>query len=196
MADLRKFQTFVLTRLEDGLDTNLSYHSLEHTIDVVSAANRIAQIERMNEENLEIINVAAVMHDTGFLVQYFNNEPEACKLAVEWMPQFGYNQSQINAVCEMIMATKIPQTPPHHLARIICDADLDYLGRNDFFPIGQKLFEEFLLYGVVDGEESWNRLQVSFLETHQFFTETASKTRSPVKLQHLDRLKTLVNSYI
>lgn len=196
MADFRRLHTHVLTQLEDGLDPNLSYHSLEHTLDVISAANRIAKEERMNEEISELINVAALLHDTGFLIQYFNNEPEACKLAGEWMPQFGYNPDQVKMVCEMILATRIPQTPPHHFARIICDADLDYLGRDDFFPIGQKLFQEFLMHGVVDGEESWNRLQVSFLESHQFFTETSVNMRTQVKMQHLNKLKTLVNSYI
>lgn len=196
MADFRRFQTFVLTRLEDGLDSNLSYHSVDHTLDVVSAANRIAQEERMDEEITELINVAALMHDTGFLVQYFDNEPEACKLTREWMPQFGYQAEQIKVVCEMVMATRVPQTPPHHFARIICDADLDYLGRDDFFTIGHRLYQEFLIHGVVDGEQSWNRLQVRFLESHQFFTATSANTRTQVKLQHLDKLKTLVNSYI
>ena len=96
----------------------------------------------------------------------------------------------------MIMATRIPQAPDNDLARIICDADLDYLGRDDFFTIGRRLFDEFLLHGVVDGEESWNRLQVSFLQGHTYFTDTAVSTRKAIKLRHLEELKNLVNSYI
>jgi predicted metal-dependent HD superfamily phosphohydrolase len=196
MADFKELQTYVLKKLEGGLSESLSYHSLVHTLDVLAAAERIGREEGLDDESLELVQVAALLHDTGFLIQYFNNEPEACKLAREWMPPFGYTPGQIDTVCEMIMATRIPQSPPHHGAQVLCDADLDYLGREDFFPIGQTLFQEFLQHGVVDGEKSWNRLQVSFLESHQYFTKTALESRAEIKLRHLNELKTLVNSYI
>ncbi|MEM0995822.1 MAG: HD domain-containing protein [Bacteroidota bacterium] len=196
MADFKKLQSYVLTRLEAELDPNLSYHSVEHTIDVLEAAARIAQREQRTDEEIELVKTAAVLHDAGFLIQYFNNEPVACELAAKWLPQFNYTPEEIDAVQVMIMATRIPQTPQSELARIIADADLDYLGRNDFFTIGQRLYREFLRHGVVDGEQSWNRLQVSFLESHDYFTDTALDTRSAVKMHHLQELKNLVNSYI
>jgi uncharacterized protein len=196
MADFKKLQTFVLTQLEEGLSPKLSYHSLDHTIDVFDAAQRIAKSERRTDEEIELVKTAALLHDTGFLVQYFNNEVEACKLASQWLPRFGFTPKQVGYVNQMIMATRIPQSPVNHLAQIICDADLDYLGRKDFYPIGRRLFHEFLLHGVVDGEENWNRLQVSFLESHSYFTPTALDTRKQEKIRHLNELKNLVNSYI
>ena len=39
---------------------------------------------------------------------------------------------------ELREATKIPQTPLTKLEEIICDADLDYLGREDFFEISRS----------------------------------------------------------
>ena len=39
---------------------------------------------------------------------------------------------------QLILATKVPQKPKNKLEKIICDADLDYLGREDFDNISDK----------------------------------------------------------
>ncbi|MBP6812847.1 MAG: phosphohydrolase, partial [Saprospiraceae bacterium] len=78
---------------------------------------------------------------------------------------------------------------------ILCDADLDYLGRDDFFAIGETLFEELQAYSLINDEQSWNRLQVSFLSSHRFHTSTNKTLREPVKRRYLDDLKDLVATY-
>jgi hypothetical protein len=89
----------------------------------------------------------------------------------------------------MIRATKVPQQPFNVLEEVICDADLDYLGRNDFFQIGEGLFKEFLDQKIVSDEKSWNSLQVRFLENHHYFTTTAKERRQKQKQIHLDAIK-------
>jgi hypothetical protein len=83
------------------------------------------------------------------------------------------------------MATRIPQAPRNKLARVLCDADLDYLGRGDFERIGNTLFAEMKTYGVLKNEREWNELQVRFLERHSYFTGTNKEQREPVKQEHL-----------
>jgi hypothetical protein len=95
----------------------------------------------------------------------------------------------------MIMATKIPQSPQNLLEEILCDADLDYLGRNDFFPIGETLFEEMKTYHLIADEQTWNRLQVNFLTAHHYFTRTNKVIRESIKQNYLDKLRVLVASY-
>ena len=63
-------------------------------------------------------------------------------MAREILPAYGLTRDQIDTICGMIMATRIPQSPSNQLERILCDADLDYLGRDDFYEIGGRLFEE------------------------------------------------------
>ena len=72
---------------------------------------------------------------------------------------------------------------------IICDADLDYLGRDDFDTISNALKNEFLAYGVIKNEQEWDRLQVSFFDSHKFFTVSSVRDRCPVKMRHLELLK-------
>lgn len=82
-----------------------------------------------------------------------------------------------------------PQAPRNKLARILCDADLDYLGRPDFVRIGSTLFTEMKHYGVLSTEREWNELQERFLERHKYFTATNKRLREPVKQEHLAAVK-------
>lgn len=110
-------------------------------------------------------------------------------LAREALPAFGYTEGMIERVCAMVMATKLPPQPADRLGEILCDADLDYLGRSDFFRIGTTLFWEFLHDGIVKTEREWNELQVRFLQSHTYFTATSRAEREPVKQQHLQRIR-------
>ena len=94
------------------------------------------------------------------------------------------------------MSTKIPQSPSTLLEDILCDADLDYLGRDDFFTIGGTLFEELQAYNLIGDEQVWNRLQVSFLSAHRFHTRTNKTLREPVKQRYLEELQELVSTYV
>lgn len=195
MGNFDELKQHVLAMLQKELDQNLLYHSVDHTLDVLSAAERIAAAEGINGLETNLLKTAAVMHDAGFIVQYFNNEPTACDMSREILPQFGYSSEDIEKICGMIMATRLPQSPKNHLEEIICDADLDYLGRTDFYTIGNRLFREFLTHGVVSDEKDWNRLQVRFLEGHHYFTKTNKNDRESFKQNRLQELKELVASY-
>jgi uncharacterized protein len=89
----------------------------------------------------------------------------------------------------MIRATKVPQQPNNLLEEIICDADLDYLGRDDFFKTGEGLYSEFLEQKIVSDELSWNQLQVRFLENHHYFTPTSINRRQKEKQKNLEAIK-------
>ena len=91
------------------------------------------------------------------------------------------DESELTEVCKMIMATRIPQTPLDHLGEIICDADLDYLGRDDFPEISDGLRLEFLQYGIVKDDLDWEEKQISFLKHHTYFTDNSKQLRQSVK---------------
>jgi hypothetical protein len=90
------------------------------------------------------------------------------------------------------MATKIPQTPHSRLEEIICDADLDYLGRPDFFPISDSLYEEVKIKGWVTDKREWNIKQVAFFRSHHYFTATSKKLREGEKQKHLEMIKAMI----
>jgi hypothetical protein len=95
----------------------------------------------------------------------------------------------------MIMATEVPQRPIDALGEVLCDADLDYLGRPDFFRIGNLLFQELKSRGALSTEREWNELQVRFLSGHRYFTATCQRLREPIKQQHLATVRQWLDTH-
>jgi HD superfamily phosphodiesterase len=190
---LEPAKAFILEKQKKEFPGHLRYHSVDHVMDVYTASKRIALAEGITEPDLTLLLTAALFHDSGFTIDAKNHEENSCVIAKEILPQYGYNNEQLEIICAMIMATRIPQQPKTILEKIICDADLDYLGRDDFYSIGAKLFEELKTFGVVQTHEQWNNLQVKFLEQHHFFTPTSIETRKSRKDQYLSILKSKYN---
>ncbi|MCB0794032.1 MAG: HD domain-containing protein [Flavobacteriales bacterium] len=193
--DHRGAKTYILERLKVGLKKDRTYHSLAHTIDVHAMAIDIGMQEGVQGMDMELLKTAALYHDSGFLESDKQHEQAGCAIARRELPRFGYDKASVEKVCDLIMATKIPQDPKDDLAMVLCDADLDYLGRSDFHQIGLTLFAEFKAYGVLSTEKEWNLLQVSFLERHRFFTATNEREREPRKQAHLAALREVVSGY-
>lgn len=171
------------------LDKNLTYHTVEHTIDVTNEVERIGLSENIVDENdIFLLKVAALYHDTGFLFTYMGHEAYSCNIFKDEAPEFGFSTDEIAIVCGIIRATKIPQTPLTKLEEIICDADLDYLGREDFLTVSNKLKMEFMAYGITKNETEWEELQINFLTNHRFFTATSNKERNDLKKLNLAKI--------
>ena len=96
---------------------------------------------------------------------------------------------KIHKITGMIMATKIPQSPKNILEQIICDADLDYLGREDYKANSTLLLEELRLKKDIS-EIEWLKIQDQFLTKHVYFTATANSTRNTLKAKVLANIKT------
>jgi uncharacterized protein len=179
----------ILTRLENELDSRLGYHNITHTLDVLEQAEVLAEQEKVTDKHdLLLLKIAAVFHDSGFLFVYKNHEEKSCEIASESLRNV-FSKEDIKKVFGMIMATKIPQTPNTLLEQIICDADLDYLGRNDFEPISRNLYKEFLTFKIIPEDIIWDHIQIKFFESHHYFTGTSMSKRNGKKLKHLNILK-------
>lgn len=185
----KQIEQAILETLKHKLPAYLSYHSVSHVQDVCRAAVSLAACEGVTGDDLVLLKTAALFHDTGFLHGAQDHEHKSCEIACQYLPQYGYTPAQIEQICGMIMATRIPQMPHNHLEEILADADLDYLGRDDFFVIGNRLYEELSLFGIVHNRDDWNRLQIKFLESHHYFTNTAIIMRKEKKNQHLQIIK-------
>jgi uncharacterized protein len=193
-ADFQTIKEIIVNRLSTGLDQRLTYHNLAHTLDVLTQASAISRDEMLiDPRQLLLIRIAALYHDTGFLYTYRGHEEKSCEIAMEDLSGTDLNEEELKQIRGMIMATKIPQSPANLMEEIICDADLDYLGREDFTPISNHLKTEFLEYGIIKNECDWDPLQIAFFEKHHYFTERSTKLRDPIKMEHLAILKTQIN---
>ncbi len=191
----RKAEKYIVKRLKKELPDNLYYHDLRHTTDVCAAVERIALMEGIEGDDIFLLKTAALYHDAGFVHQYANNEDIGAALAREVLPRFGYTEDQINTICELIQATKVPQKPNNHLQQIICDADLDYLGGDEFHVIADKLKRELFERDIIQNDKQWDEMQVKFLEQHTYFTKTAIDLRQANKMERVKEIKERLKTY-
>jgi len=185
---------FIINKLEKGLDPRLTYHSLDHTLDVLESAQRIADLEKVPEDQVILLKTACLFHDSGMLVTYRGHEEASIKICLETLPAFNYKEDDIEKICSMIKTTQLPQCAIESLDKILCDADLDYLGRPDFFMIAHRLKYE---WDVLDFKhttlQEWYQIQKDFLSSHKYFTKSAINLRQAYKMENLSQIEFMCN---
>lgn len=183
-----KLKTYLAENIFPKLSASLYYHSPNHTLDVYEAALLISHEMHLEETLIDKIAAAALLHDIGYIESYRNNEGIACQLARKILPKLGYGEEDCQEICDMIMATCVPQQPKSIGAMVLCDADLDYLGRADFEEGAYRLFQEFFEHKIVQSQQEWDQIQIKFLQAHHYFTEFSKLYREPEKQKHLQKL--------
>jgi uncharacterized protein len=151
-------------------------------------------MERLTEKEIFILKTACLFHDSGMLSTYRGHEEASAGICREILPGFGYSPEQIQEITEMILTTKLPQCAMSPLDKILCDADLDYLGRPDYFMIAHRLKYEWEALGIYKiSLYDWYKIQQDFLSNHRYFTASAIKTRQSGKLENLRQVEVILN---
>jgi hypothetical protein len=141
-----------------------------------------------------LLQTACLFHDTGMLKTYRGHEEASVEICREILPKFGYNEQDIQSVTSMILTTKLPQGARSLLDKILCDADLDYLGRPDYFMIAHKLKYEWTMLNITTTTlHQWYLIQQNFLSSHSYFTDSAIRTRQQGKLENLKEIEVILN---
>jgi HD superfamily phosphodiesterase len=179
---------FVLNFLDSTIPEHYRFHDRHHTEYVHLKATEIALSEDCSEEEIRLIQAAALLHDTGYSRKYHQHEEESCMIARDILPRFSYKPDEIDLICSMIMATRIPQTPLNKLEEILADADLEYLGTNLASLEAGKLFEELQFIDPSLSLETWGERQLKFIGSHQYFTKYCRENREPQKQAYLDEI--------
>jgi predicted metal-dependent HD superfamily phosphohydrolase len=189
---------YVQSSVFPGLSQHLYYHNISHTMkDVLPVSIRLAEMEAVSGDDLLILKVAVLFHDVGFIKQYFSNESIGVENARIVLPKFDFSQDQISRVGKLIMATRvtvqdgkfIQMAGDDVLEKIICDADLDNFGRDDFFEKSDLIRTEMARFGKTMSDKDWFDYQILLLETHEFLTFSGKKLRADGQLKNLARLK-------
>jgi len=185
-------QEIILDKLEMDLPGYLFYHNVKHTVDVVTEVELIGWGEGCSDEEILLLKTAGLFHDVGHTIAYDNHEFYGTQIAKEMLPEFNYTTDQIDRICSLIMSTKLPPNPTNLLENIICDSDLDYLGRSDFIPVSNTLYEELKARDKMGSLNDWNKIQVKFISGHQYFTKTARSLREVNKQLQIERIQSLI----
>jgi len=187
--DFEGAKDFILNRLSKELKPTLYYHSLTHTKNVWESTARLAKMENVSGKEMKLLETASLYHDSGMLIQYTDHELTSGLLAREILPNFHYTNPEIDLICELILITRLPQSAKSLSEAILCDADLDYLGREDFFIHSFELQLEWNLNGIKKTNFlEWMQIQVQFLSGHHYFTKSAIQLRQDQKMKNLSEI--------
>ncbi|WP_233145475.1 adenylate/guanylate cyclase domain-containing protein [Labilibacter marinus] len=182
----------VFGQMRQELASSLKYHNISHTMDVCTQVEVFGRAEGLNSKELLLLKTAALFHDTGYMVNPHRHEQQSVRIAKEMLPHFSYSIAEIEAIAQLILVTESDVEPKILMEKIIKDADLDYLGRADFIPLSEKLWEELCNYNGKISQKEWNKKQYAFISRHVYYTETARKLRQVNKEMQLKKIEELL----
>ncbi len=166
------------------------YHSLDHTKEVVEAAEIVGKELQFDEEAMEVILVAAWFHDTGYYEDHENHEILGVRKATDLLNELGVRLEFTERVAGCIKATRMPQTPQNIEEMALCDADLYHLSTDKYFEKCDLMREEFeVAWDKSYSEPDWIKENIRFFESHKYFTEYALRELAPGKAKNYKALK-------
>lgn len=190
--DFEEAKVFIVNKLRKELDPAYVYHSIAHTLDVYEAAMRLSEMQGIPKEESRLLEIAALYHDAGMLIQYKDHETASTILASQFLPEFGFGKEQVSFINSLIMVTRLPQQANTAAEQVICDADLDYLGREDFFIHSFELQNEWNHFGILHTNlTEWLDIQIKFLSNHKYFTKSSAFLRDRKKSENLKEITSL-----
>ncbi|MEI6851623.1 MAG: HD domain-containing protein [Bacteroidota bacterium] len=188
-------KSFALDYLLNFVGPEFHYHNLNHTMDVFQSVSMLAIAEKINQKDMVLLQTAALYHDLGIHTNYYNHEEESIKIIQANLPDFEFTSSEIKTICKLVADTNVPSNPKTKMGELLCDADLDYLGRGDYFEISARLRREWEEWGFKRSfDKDWYLFQLDFLENHHYYSETAKKTRNEGKMLNIEKVSEILIS--
>jgi predicted metal-dependent HD superfamily phosphohydrolase len=183
-------EAFVSGFYRDFIDENYLYHNLQHAADVVEAVRRLGQQYCLSESELEILELAAWLHDTGFRYGAENHEENSAHIARDFLHREEYPVEAIAQVEGLILATKRFAAPQNLLQQIIRDADYSHLGSELYWDRSSRIRQELLMtrHNFMP-EEEWVEFELDFMLGHSFHTEVAQQLLEATKQINIKQLR-------
>ncbi|MBZ9652961.1 Pycsar system effector family protein [Psychroflexus montanilacus] len=182
-------ETFVLQLFKDKLSNKYVYHNFNHTQRVVESAKFIAEEQNLNKEDLNILMLAAWLHDTGYTVSESYHEEESKRIARAFLKEQNLSDDTIALVEKTIDATQMGAQPQSEVEKIIKDADCSHFAKDNFKEVSELLRQELNLRGQKYTADEWLDLNIKMLSIqHQYYTTYAIKNWSALKQENLIKL--------
>lgn len=178
----------LLSKIKEYCKENYSqwpYHNFYHALDVFEIVTKRGKTLSSQEQLL--LQIAALFHDI-VVMHKSDDEINSAKVAESFLKNY-LSKEEIEIIIWLIKSTKMPQRPKNHLQQILCDADLDNLGREDFFEKNQLLRHE-----LNKENKEWLKESLEFLKQHKYHTSTARKERNKGKEKNIKKLENIQRS--
>jgi adenylate cyclase len=180
-----KLQILRLGDLEDRvfnqvlaeLPESLHFHRLEYAKKVYMQSFLLCRSEEIEQEDRLLVRTAALLLYTGLTQAYQNFENRSTVICREILPDFAYSETQIEQICKLILAAKMPFSPSNRLETILIDARMEFIGRPDYTDQMKLLYREMKEAGAKINGQQFKKQQFELLYNFEFNTLAARRLR-------------------
>lgn len=190
-----------ITKLLKPLKSKWYYfHNLDHTLDVFDRATYLLNKEWISSDFIELVQIATLFHDSWFLIKHEWHEDAWTVLFDEYFSgnenlflkdrlhfydfvdgyfaDHEYSTDKIDIIKQLILATIPQRLPSNKLEWLIKDADIDNLGRDDFFQKSLAIKKEMeIVRWKVFTDKEWFMTVLWFVRRTKFYTHTQNIER-------------------
>lgn len=169
-------QTYVSELLARELSPKLTYHALAHTEAVVKECRALAPAANLNADDTEALLIAAWFHDTGYLDVYDGHESRGAARAAAWLQAQSVPAVRVPLIETLIKATHRDAKLATELEKLLVDADMSNLARNDYRSRAELLRTEWeLVLDKTYSTQAWAELQLNFMLAHKYQSEAGKE---------------------
>ncbi|MBH8570018.1 HD domain-containing protein [Microvirga sp. STS02] len=175
-ALVKEAQAYITDLFGKELPAKLTYHTLGHTEAVVKECRALVPAAQLSEEDTENLLLAAWFHDAGYIDVYDGHEFRSMERAGAWLAEHGLPKARIELIQELIKTTHRDSPPETELQKLLSDADMSNLARDDYRSRAELLRTEWEL--VLDKTYStpeWTELQLNFMLAHKYLSEAGKE---------------------
>ena len=191
---VREAKLFVIDFFGEHRDDKFHFHTLEHTMNVVSMVGLMGRPSGLSEQELDAVLIAAWFHDIGYLVGLENHEESSITIVARFLEEKQVDQSFRDLVMLCIRATKRIREPVLMAEKVIMDADVAHVGHEYFISMSKRLRKErSACQGYnVSGLDYWKETLI-FLENLRFYTPYAQTHLLPVKERNIQKVEEIIS---
>ena len=192
-ALITETEQYISSLLTTELSENCVFHTIKHTLDVVSNAEIIGRYCKLDENSLNVLRICALFHDVGYVDAYDDHELYSAKRARTYLQSKNIDPEIIDQVEKAILSTKTPQNPKDQISRILCDADLMNMTFDDYFEQIDLMRKEWEKVGKAKlNSHEFHISSLEFFQSHEYHSKYGKKVLQPKKEQTEEKIRNKV----
>lgn len=173
---LRETALFVEEYMKARLPEQFVFHNYNRTAKVARICDTLSIQSDLKKSEKVLLHLAALFIDIGYCHDSRNSATAGAQIARNYFSEKGLDETAVRVITESIEAIGYPQQPVSLVAQYLCDADMFYLGSNNFSLNSELLREETSRVArITFTDRDWIKEQLQVLEDHTYFTREARK---------------------
>lgn len=186
---IKKAKEYVSQLYSEQPSEKFLYHNFEHALEVMANVEEIGTNSGLNSSDSNLVKLAAIFHDTGWIINADNHEIKSSEIAKEFLVSNGLNQADISKVVDLIRITDLTTAPKTLPQKVLRDADILHIGRKGFYKRSQLLrTEKKILKDKIFTELEWVESNIDFLSASKFFTDYSNNNFDTRRQQNILKL--------